>query len=124
MPRRALLPLHVPALKAINLGGAGGRASPRPTGLTGGTYVAIIGALAHGIDLPAERRGELQGLGQMRSNISLGCIGRRIDTDLEDGEGSLAVPGTKLGAVTQKLVTLVEANRGREWFHRTRQEAG
>ncbi len=52
---------------------------------------------------------------------SLGCIGNRIYTGLADDELYFALPGKHLAAVTEKLATIVEANRQLESYHRARQ---
>jgi uncharacterized protein (DUF169 family) len=51
---------------------------------------------------------------------SLGCIGNRVYTGLEDDEFYVAIPGPKLAPLLDKLATIVTANRELESFHRTR----
>jgi uncharacterized protein (DUF169 family) len=51
---------------------------------------------------------------------SLGCIGNRIYTGLTDDELYFALPGKHLTAVTEKLATIVEANRQLENYHRAK----
>jgi len=51
---------------------------------------------------------------------SLGCIGNRIYTRLADDELYIALPGKHLAAVTDKLATIVHANRELENYHRAR----
>ncbi|HSF31460.1 MAG TPA: DUF169 domain-containing protein [Candidatus Tectomicrobia bacterium] len=51
---------------------------------------------------------------------SLGCIGNRVYTGLEDDEFYAAIPGPRLALLVDKLVTIVSANRELESFHRTR----
>ena len=51
---------------------------------------------------------------------SLGCIGNRIYTGLADDELYFALPGKLLGAVTDRLTTIVQANRELEKYHRAR----
>jgi uncharacterized protein (DUF169 family) len=51
---------------------------------------------------------------------SLGCIGNRIYTGLADDELCFALPGKHLTAVTEKLATIVEANRQLESYHRAK----
>jgi uncharacterized protein (DUF169 family) len=51
---------------------------------------------------------------------SLGCIGNRIYTGLADDELYFILPGKHLNSVTEKLATIVEANRQLETYHRQR----
>lgn len=51
---------------------------------------------------------------------SLGCIGNRVYTGLGDDEAYMAIPGTKLSLVIEKLAALVHANEQLEAFHRSR----
>jgi uncharacterized protein (DUF169 family) len=55
-----------------------------------------------------------------RSATSLGCIGNRVYTGLADDEFYFAIPGGKLDAFTEKLETIVRANKELEGFHRQR----
>jgi uncharacterized protein (DUF169 family) len=55
-----------------------------------------------------------------RTVASLGCIGNRVYTGLADDELYSALPGTCLGAVVEKLATLVRANRELENYHRSK----
>lgn len=55
-----------------------------------------------------------------RGAASLGCVGNRVYTGLEDQELYFAIPGAALEAVTRKLATIVHANRELEQFHRAR----
>jgi uncharacterized protein (DUF169 family) len=55
-----------------------------------------------------------------RAVASLGCIGNRVYTGLADDELYFALPGARLGAVVEKLATLVEANRELESYHRAK----
>jgi uncharacterized protein (DUF169 family) len=48
---------------------------------------------------------------------SLGCIGNRVYTGLGDDELYFALPGKAVRAVTQKLATIVHANRELEKYH-------
>jgi uncharacterized protein (DUF169 family) len=52
---------------------------------------------------------------------SLGCIGNRVYTDLADDDFYYALPGKHAAAVADKLVTIVNANRELEKYHRARQ---
>jgi uncharacterized protein (DUF169 family) len=51
---------------------------------------------------------------------SLGCIGNRIYTEMGDDELYFAVPGKHVAAVVEKLVTIHNANRELEKYHRER----
>jgi uncharacterized protein (DUF169 family) len=51
---------------------------------------------------------------------SLGCIGNRVYTGLGDDELYFALPGKSLAAVTEKLETIVNANRALEEYHRAK----
>jgi uncharacterized protein (DUF169 family) len=48
---------------------------------------------------------------------SLGCIGNRVYTGLADDEMYFALPGSQVKAVTEKLATIVHANRELEKYH-------
>jgi uncharacterized protein (DUF169 family) len=52
---------------------------------------------------------------------SLGCIGNRVYTDLEEGELYVVVPGAKIEAVAQALGIIASANATLEEFARGRQ---
>lgn len=58
-----------------------------------------------------------------RAGISLGCIGNRVYTGMEDGELVFAIPSPKAAAVIAKLAVIVHANRALEKFHRQRKKA-
>ena len=51
---------------------------------------------------------------------NLGCIGNRVYTGLADDELYFVVPGPQLGAVVEKLATIVKANHELEKFHQAR----
>lgn len=55
-----------------------------------------------------------------RAAVSLGCIGNRVYTKLADGELYASLPGASLGAVVDRLETIVKANDELERFHRGR----
>jgi uncharacterized protein (DUF169 family) len=55
-----------------------------------------------------------------RSVSSLGCIGNRVYTELEDDEFYYVLPGQRLAAVVAKLAIIVSANRELEKYHRAR----
>jgi len=61
-----------------------------------------------------------EALRSQRAVASLGCIGNRIYTGLADDELYFALPGKHLAAVTEKLATIVEANRQLESYHRAK----
>jgi uncharacterized protein (DUF169 family) len=49
--------------------------------------------------------------------LSLGCIGNRVYTGLGDDESYITLPGSQVKAVTEKLATIVHANRELEKYH-------
>jgi uncharacterized protein (DUF169 family) len=55
-----------------------------------------------------------------RAVASLGCIGNRVYTGLADDELYFPLPGKHMGAVTEKLATIVNANRQLASYHRAR----
>jgi uncharacterized protein (DUF169 family) len=55
-----------------------------------------------------------------RGIASLGCIGNRVYTEMDDDELYYALPGKHLTAVVQKLATIVNANRELKKYHRAR----
>ncbi len=55
-----------------------------------------------------------------RAAVSLGCIGNRVYTKLGDGELYATLPGPALGAVVEKLETILNANTALESFHQGR----
>lgn len=61
-----------------------------------------------------------EALQSRKITTSLGCIGNRVYTGLGDDEAYMAIPGTKLSHVTEKLAALVQANQQLEAFHRSR----
>jgi uncharacterized protein (DUF169 family) len=61
-----------------------------------------------------------EALQTQRAVASLGCIGNRVYTDLGDDELYFALPGKHVRAVTEKLATIVQANRELERYHRAR----
>jgi uncharacterized protein (DUF169 family) len=61
-----------------------------------------------------------QAIRTQRSVASFGCIGNRIYTGLGDDELYFALPGKHLGAVVEKLATIVNANIEMENYHRAR----
>ncbi len=52
--------------------------------------------------------------------VSLGCIGNRVYTALEDGEGYAAIPAAALETVALKLAIIAHANAELEKFRRAR----
>jgi len=61
--------------------------------------------------------------GSGRSVTSLGCIGNRVYTGLPDDEMYFTLSGSMLGAVMDKLDTIIQANRALEQFHTERRAA-
>jgi uncharacterized protein (DUF169 family) len=61
-----------------------------------------------------------QALQSGRTATSLGCIGNRVYTGLADDEFYFAIPGSRLGALTERLAVIANANRELEKFHRAR----
>ena len=55
-----------------------------------------------------------------RAAANLGCIGNRVYTGLPDDELYFAIAGSQLDAVVNKLVSIVNANRELEKYHRSR----
>jgi uncharacterized protein (DUF169 family) len=55
-----------------------------------------------------------------RSAASLGCIGNRVYTGMDDDELYFALPGGQLSRVVEKLAAIVNANRELESYHRAR----
>ncbi len=53
---------------------------------------------------------------------SLGCIGNRVYTALADDDFYLAFPGNHIGAIIDKLETIVNANHALEEYHQQRKE--
>jgi uncharacterized protein (DUF169 family) len=51
---------------------------------------------------------------------NLGCVGNRVYTEMPDDELYFAIAGQRLGAIVDKLVTIVSANRELEKFHLSR----
>jgi uncharacterized protein (DUF169 family) len=52
--------------------------------------------------------------------VSLGCIGNRVYTGLADDELYLALPGSQVKEVTEKLATIIHANNELEKYHTNR----
>ena len=63
--------------------------------------------------LPAAINGQHAG-------ASLGCIGNRVYTVLQDTDAYFAIPGPAVAAVEERLRTIVRANQELEKFHRSR----
>jgi uncharacterized protein (DUF169 family) len=55
-----------------------------------------------------------------RAGASLGCVGNRVYTALDDNEAYFAIPGAAVAAVEERLRTIVHANQELEKFHRAR----
>jgi uncharacterized protein (DUF169 family) len=56
--------------------------------------------------------------------LSVGCIGNRVYTQLEDDELYFTIPGTRAVDVIKKLETIFLANRELEIFHREKCDRG
>ena len=88
--------------------------------------VLVEAAQAAGVapDAPASGRPTCAALPQAESSgrpvMSLGCIGNRVYTGLQEGEGYVALPASALDQVAAKLSTLARANAELEKFHRSR----
>jgi uncharacterized protein (DUF169 family) len=94
--------------------------------------VVIIAGNAHQVMLLAEAAGAVGLMGRptcaalpqaMKTGqgvASLGCIGNRVYTGLDDGEMYFALPGNQVQAVTEKLATILHANRELEKYHKAR----
>ena len=61
-----------------------------------------------------------QALNGQRAGASLGCIGNRVYTALDDSEAYFAIPGAAVAAVEERLRVIVHANQELETFHRAR----
>lgn len=61
-----------------------------------------------------------QSIGAASSVASLGCIGNRVYTGLDDNDLYLAVPASAIVAMLDKLDAIVNANVELETFHRER----
>jgi uncharacterized protein (DUF169 family) len=59
----------------------------------------------------------------MGTTASLGCIGNRVYTGIEEDDLYVAVPGNQLAAVDQALATIVAANSAIENYARSRRAA-
>ena len=60
---------------------------------------------------------------QRGTTLSLGCIGNRVYTELDDGLLYMVVRGSDLDPLVTALETISAANRQLEEFHRTRKPA-
>ncbi len=54
------------------------------------------------------------------AGASLGCVGNRVYTGLDDSEAYFAIPGAAVAAVEERLHVIVRANQELEKFHRAR----
>jgi len=62
-----------------------------------------------------------QAINTAQGNVSLGCIGNRVYTELEEGELYYTLPGLRLGDVVGELEKIVHANEELEKFHAAKQ---
>ena len=58
-----------------------------------------------------------------KTSASFGCVGNRVYTGADDNEAYFAIPGSKLGAVEERLAVIIHANQELEKFHRGRAAA-
>ncbi len=61
-----------------------------------------------------------ESINSQKSSTSFGCIGNRVYTGLEEGEGYYAIPGKDLQLVADKVSILIQANHVLEKFHQAR----
>ncbi|MGH9741022.1 MAG: DUF169 domain-containing protein [Candidatus Acidiferrum sp.] len=61
-----------------------------------------------------------QVLKSWQATLSMGCIGNRVYTELEDGEAYYAVAGAQIGQVVAELEKIVAANDALKEFHKPR----
>jgi uncharacterized protein (DUF169 family) len=61
-----------------------------------------------------------EAINRQRAGTSLGCIGNRVYTELDDTEAYFAIPGPAVAAVEERLRVIVRANQELEKFHRAR----
>lgn len=54
------------------------------------------------------------------ASLSLGCIGNRVHTGLEDAEMYVCIPGGKWSDVAEQIMEVVAANQALETFHQGR----
>jgi uncharacterized protein (DUF169 family) len=59
-------------------------------------------------------------IGSSNAVASVGCIGNRVYTGLDDSELYLTVPGGVVDRVLAELDAIIEANTELEKFHRAR----
>ena len=58
-----------------------------------------------------------------QTSASFGCVGNRVYTGADDNDAYFAIPGSKLGAVEERLAVIIHANQELEKFHRNRAAA-
>jgi uncharacterized protein (DUF169 family) len=61
-----------------------------------------------------------EAINRQRAGASLGCIGNRVYTALDDTEAYFAIPGAAVAAVEERLRVIIHANQELEKFHRAR----
>jgi uncharacterized protein (DUF169 family) len=64
-----------------------------------------------------------EAINSARTAASFGCVGNRVYTGADETEAYFAIPGALVGAVAEKLATIVRANQELEKFHRARAAA-
>jgi uncharacterized protein (DUF169 family) len=62
-----------------------------------------------------------EALSSGKAVLSLGCIGNRVYTGLQDGDGYFAIPGNALAAICDNLAAILKANDTLAAFHAQRQ---
>jgi uncharacterized protein (DUF169 family) len=75
-------------------------------------------------DMPAMGRPTCAALAQAETSgrpaVSRGCVGNRVYTGLDEGDGYVAIPAAALAKVAEKPPVLARANAELEKFHRAR----
>ena len=64
-----------------------------------------------------------EAINSARTSASFGCVGNRVYTGAGENDAYFAIPGSRLGAVEEKLAVIVRANQELEKFHRARAAA-
>jgi uncharacterized protein (DUF169 family) len=90
--------------------------------------IMILAEAAHSAGLQLDRGVMLRptcamlpaALSASQTTMSIGCIGNRVYTGMDDGEMYVAIPGAQMVKVLERLSTLARANTELEKFHRSR----
>ena len=64
-----------------------------------------------------------EAINSSRTAASFGCVGNRVYTGAGENDAYFAIPGSRLGAVEERLAVIVRANQALEEFHRARAAA-